>query len=95
MEMAFIKPLRRLLLFGIVLTLWSCEKHESPPERLAQIGDRYITTDEFVNRAELSPPPNFCRINGFSGNRALLELLISEKLLANEAEALGLQRGQL
>src|SRR5574341_507541 len=92
MEMAFIKPLRRLLLFGVLLILWSCEKRRVPPEALAQMGERYITVDEFVNRAELSPPPSFQSVNGFSGKRGLLELLIGEKLLANEAEALGLQR---
>ncbi len=92
MEVAFIKLLRVLLPLGILLMFWRCEKRQVPPEALAQIGHRYITVEELVNRAELSPPPNFSRVNGFSGNRALLELLIGEKLLANEAEALGLQR---
>ncbi len=91
MEVAFIKLLRVLLPLGILLTFWHCEKRQVPPEVLAQVGHRYITVDEFVNRAELSPPPNFRRVNGFSDKRALLELLIGEKLLANEAETLGLQ----
>ncbi|MDZ7292680.1 MAG: hypothetical protein ONB44_17775 [candidate division KSB1 bacterium] len=63
-----------------------------PSNVLAQVGDRYITVDEFVTRAELSPLPNFRSVNGFTDKRGLLELLIGEKLLANEAEALGLRR---
>ncbi len=45
-----------------------------------------------MSRAELSPPPAFRHVNGYEGPRGLLELLIGEKLLANEAEVLGLHR---
>lgn len=85
-------PLRLLLMLCMSTTLWQCEKHQAPNDWLAQVGGRYITANEFVSRAELSPPPRFRSVNGLSDKRGLLELLIGEKLLANEAEVLGLHR---
>ncbi|MGH7496369.1 MAG: peptidylprolyl isomerase [bacterium] len=59
-----------------------------PANLLAQVGERYVTVEELFQRAELSPPPSFRTVNGYSSKRGLLELLIGEKLLANEAATL-------
>ncbi len=89
---------RKLHFFLWVLSLpflfCLCQKRDLPADILAQVGGRYITVEEFVQRAELSPPPAFRNVNGFSGNRGLLELLIGEKVLANEAERLRLNRDE-
>jgi hypothetical protein len=71
-----------------------CQTREAPADLLAQVGERYITVDEFLQRAELSPTPNFRSVNGYAGKRGLLELLIGEKLSANEAEALQMDRDE-
>lgn len=84
--------IRLLLLLCIATSFWHCEKKQAPTDWLARIGDRYVTVNEFLIRAELSPPPAFRHVNGYADTRGLLELLIGEKLLANEAEALGLHR---
>jgi len=76
----------------MIAALWHCEKKQPPTDWLAQVGDRYVTRNEFVSRAELSPPPAFRHVNGHARTRGLLELLIGEKLLANQAESLGLHR---
>ncbi len=67
----------------IVLTA-GCSRDREKPAVLAQVGDRLITMEDFVQRAEFSPE-RF--IDGKeAGKQELLEALIAEKLLAIEAE---------
>ena len=57
---------------------------------LARVGEKVITAEDFKRRAELTPHPNVGSVNGYRGNRALLEMLVGEKLVAIRAEAQGL-----
>lgn len=84
----------RLLLILVPCLFCHCKTREASTNLLAQVGARYITVEEFVQRAELSPAPDFRNVNGHSGKRGLLELLIGEKLLANEAQALQLDQDE-
>ena len=47
----------------VLLILASCsniEKHYSNEKILAKVGDRVITLDEFIHRAEYTPRPKYC-----------------------------------
>ena len=72
----------------ICLLFLACNRTE-PESVLARVGERMITVDEFMLRAELSPEVNF---RGPDSARAagLLDLLISEKLAALAAEDAGM-----
>lgn len=54
-------------------------------EVIARVGDRTITRDEFIQRAEYTPRPPYCR--GISGldRKIILNSLLAEKMLALEA----------
>src|SRR5512145_296632 len=82
----------RLLLILVPCLFYHCKTREASTNLLAQVGERYITVEEFMQRAELSPPPDYRTVNGHSGKRGLLELLIGEKLLASEAQELQLDQ---
>jgi hypothetical protein len=54
-------------------------------EVIARVGDRTITREEFIQRAEYTPRPPYCR--GISGleRKIILNSLLAEKMLALEA----------
>lgn len=52
---------------------------------LVKIGDRIITTDEFIRRSEYSIRPPYCRQDNYIHRKIVLNSLIAEKLLALEA----------
>jgi parvulin-like peptidyl-prolyl isomerase len=82
---------------GIALFASGCGRGESDAdeEKLATVGDRTIRVEEFVHRAELSiRPPEIARPTE-ENKKALLDLLVAEKLMANEAERRGLHRDPL
>lgn len=79
--------------FILVFSLFysACTKDRQPPENaLAVVGNRFITVDEFVRRMEMTPRPQVHQVNGHTGKRALLEMLIAEKLMALQAEEWGI-----
>lgn len=77
----------------LALLLSACARQEQPPDDvLAVVGVKFITVDDFVQRAEMTPRPPVARVNGHTGNRALLELLIGEKLMAVRAEEQGFDK---
>ena len=65
------------------------EEHEEK-DIIASVGDRSITTTDFVRRVELSPLPSWIDISTSKGKQDALDLLIAEKLFANVADSLGL-----
>ncbi len=68
-----------------LLLLVSCEKESGPAgEVLASIGDRVITKEDFMRRAEYTIRPNFCSGDNYIHRKIILNSLISEKLLALE-----------
>lgn len=53
---------------------------------LARIGDRTISVNEFIRRAEYTPRPAYCAGDNYIHRKIVLNSLIAEKLLALEAE---------
>ena len=76
--------------FGIILIfiLASCGKKEQvePKEKiLVKIGDKSISVDEFIRRAEYTVRPPYCRGNHNLDKKIVINSLVAEKLMAIEA----------
>jgi len=87
--MEWINRIKSVLLFGLIL-LFSvgCSKRESAIPSgniIARIGDRQITVDEFIRRAEYAIRPNYCKQDNYIHHKIVLNSLIAEKLMAMEA----------
>jgi len=80
------KHYKTTALFFLSLILLSCSKPPEQPEQviLAQVGDRIISLDEFIKRAEYTIRPNYAKGNQYIHNKIVLNSLIAEKLLAIE-----------
>jgi hypothetical protein len=87
----------RILLFllPVFLVYFACgDVTTEGGDTLAKVGDKIITVDDFIKRAELTPRMRNRSVNGHTGNRALLEMLIGEKLLAIHAEQTGFDQDE-
>ncbi|MFZ5518577.1 MAG: hypothetical protein ACOY90_18250 [Candidatus Zhuqueibacterota bacterium] len=80
---AYFKSIFCLLL---LLALWTCSKQIPEPEAVAIIGDRIITAEEFIERAELTPRQPYCSSNTPKDKAIILNTLIAEKLLSLEMD---------
>jgi hypothetical protein len=69
----------------ILLVLVACSQKQSNDETLAIVGDRIITADEFVRRAEYTIRPPYCKRNSNIDKQIILNSIIAEKLYAFEA----------
>ncbi len=69
-------------------TLDSCTVKTTYPELnvLAKVGNRTITMQDFIRRAEYSIRPLYCRQANYIHKKIILNSLIAEKLFALEAE---------
>ncbi len=74
------------IIFGTaLLVLASCEKQpDVAGEVLAMVGDRVITKEDFLRRAEYTLRPAYCSGDGYIHRKIVLNSLISEKLLSLE-----------
>ncbi|MDP7217515.1 MAG: hypothetical protein QF439_04610 [Candidatus Marinimicrobia bacterium] len=72
----------------IIFGLFSCSGRvpENNLDILAKVGDRIITKQDFIRRAEYSIRPLYCRQANYIHKKIILNSLIAEKLLALEAE---------
>jgi hypothetical protein len=68
-----------------VLLFASCQKKIKKDEIIAVVGDRVITTDEFIRRAEYTIRPPYCKMDGYLQKKIVFNSLIAEKLFAFEA----------
>ncbi|MCF7885377.1 MAG: hypothetical protein K9M80_02690 [Candidatus Marinimicrobia bacterium] len=81
----------KIVLFLLsLLFIFNCSRKE--PEIpdfeeniLVKIGDKDISVQEFIRRAEYTPRPNYCRLNFPIHKKIVLNSLVAEKLLALEA----------
>ncbi|MCD6100366.1 MAG: hypothetical protein J7K33_07290, partial [Candidatus Marinimicrobia bacterium] len=83
--------LRRYLtcLFLLLLVVSYCSRNLPKIDKskiIAKVGNRYITEDEFIRRAEYTPRPPYCRQNYYVHKKIILNTLIAEKLFALEEE---------
>ncbi len=72
----------------LMIILVSCGKKEIPqPEEkiLVKIGDKSISVDEFIRRAEYTVRPPYCRGNHNLDKKIVINSLVAEKLMAIEA----------
>jgi len=78
---------KALLLGLLVLLACGRGKPVGPREALlARVGDRTLTVQEFLRRAEYTPRPAYCSGNAPVHKKIVLNSLIAEKLLAREAQ---------
>lgn len=74
-----------------VLIINGCESNnslDSELQVLVRVGDKLITSQDYLNRAEYTLRPDFCRGNNYIHKKIILNNLIAEKLLAIETETL-------
>ncbi len=77
-----------LIIFGLPLLFPACSNKPSqqPPEHiLAKIGNKSISVNEFIRRAEYTIRPPYCRMDNYIQKKIVLNSLIAEKLLALKA----------
>jgi hypothetical protein len=74
-----------LTLSAAVLIFSSCANKIKKDEILAVVGDRVITTDEFIRRAEYTIRPPYCKMDYYLQKKIVFNSLIAEKLFALEA----------
>ena len=72
----------------ILLCLLSCnvEKTDEELDILAKVGDRIITMQDFIRRAEYAIRPLYCGQSNYIHKKIILNSLIAEKLFSFEAE---------
>ena len=51
---------------------------------IARVGDKIITVQDFIERAEYTPRPLYCKGNSITDKRIILNTLIGEKLFSME-----------
>jgi len=81
------------LLLIIIIVIYSCTSNRSEPftfknSVLAQIDNRIILKNEFIQRAEYVLRPDYCSKGNNVHKQIVLNSLIAEKLLAIEGESL-------
>jgi hypothetical protein len=76
-----------LIFFILGNFVFSCSQNASMSDEIiiAKIGNKTITRDEFLNRAEYTIRPGYCRQNSLIDKKIILNSLVAEKLLALEA----------
>lgn len=73
---------------SLLLLSGACQNTPSKPsdQVLARVGDRVITVDDFVRRAEYTIRPPYCKSDSYIHKKIILNSLIAEKLFALEAD---------
>ena len=72
-----------------ILLIASCAKDDLPlatNDILAKVGDRIITSKDFLQRSEYTIRPDYCKGDLYQHKKIILNNLIAEKLLAIEIE---------
>ena len=74
--------------FILVLSLISCtvDKPDTELDIIAKVGDRIITKQDLIHRAEYTIRPLYCRQSNYIHKKIILNSLIAEKLFSFEAE---------
>ena len=70
----------------VSFSAFSCTKPQPIPKNLvlAHVGDKTITIQDFIRRAEYSIRPAYCRQSNYVHKKIVLNSLIAEKLAALE-----------
>ena len=76
------------LLSGTLFILSACSDSspiKSTETLVARVGDKDISVNEFIRRAEYTIRPPYCRSDNYIHRKIVLNSLIAEKLMALEA----------
>lgn len=80
------KWLSMFIIFSLLIISCQKTKKQEPAEKiLARIGDKTISVNEFIRRAEYTIRPVYCNNENYIHRKIILNSLIAEKLLAIEA----------
>ncbi len=83
------------LLFSLLLNCAKKEPARIPESHvLARIGDRIITKNDFIQRAEYTIRPPYCKNDNYVHKKIVLNSLIAEKLFAMEGVSSQLAQNQ-
>ena len=74
--------MKPILLF-LTIFISSLEGY-TPDQIIARVGDKVITVQDFIERAEYTPRPLYCKGNSITDKRIILNTLIGEKLFSME-----------
>jgi len=87
MRNSYINRASQSILWLALLLFWGCSQEQKPAgDVLATVGDRIITTQDFIRRAEYTLRPDFCAGDNYIHRKIILNSLIAEKLMALEAQ---------
>lgn len=87
------KPIQKFSFFFLLIVIlaiiiqFSCSKNIPKDEQetiLARVGDKTISVNEFLRRAEYTIRPEYCKLDNYVHKKIILNSLIAEKLLAIE-----------
>ncbi len=67
------------------IIFFRCTEQGGHEKILVKIGDRTISADEFIRRAEYTIRPPYCSSNSYVHKKIVLNSLIAEKIMALEA----------
>jgi len=85
-------PLKRFFLLIFLISACANDDAQQPiNDILAKVGDRIITSKDFLQRAEYTIRPIYCKGDLYQHKKIILNNLIAEKLLALEIEKSGLE----
>ena len=85
-------PLKRFLLLILFILGCATDGLQKPPnDILAKVGDRIITSRDFLQRSEYTIRPEYCKGDLYQHKKIILNNLIAEKLLAIEIEKSGFE----
>jgi len=91
-SIAKIKLIRHWIYCLVIFIIFPCfvngsdKNADTGLDILAVVGDRIITSQDFIRRAEYSIRPLYCRQSNYIHKKIILNSLIAEKLFAIEAE---------
>jgi hypothetical protein len=73
-------------IFPLLFFFNNCTKKSQPEETIiARIGEKSISTQEFIQRAEYTIRPPYCRSDNYVHRKIVLNSLIAEKMFALDA----------
>ena len=86
--MKILKFILFALFIGLLLSCAKKEKDSIPESQvLARMGDRVITKNDFIQRAEYTIRPPYCKNDNYVHKKIVLNSLIAEKLFAMEGDS--------
>ena len=78
-----------ILIFTLIVIISNCSGYKDPVKDnqiLAYVGDRTITIQDFLRRAEYSIRPAYCRQSNYLHKKIVLNSLIAEKMTGLEMD---------